>query len=329
MLYIIKKEYFLADYILDALAERDDIRIITHKRVHPRGSRKRMQSIRKYAATFIATSQRKWDTTFFESDYLHELSQIQSTDQVLFWGVENLKDLLLLQHYLAPATLSVFLWNPIRTISRNKFSPWEYAHYLHKNKRFHIYTFDAADAVNYRFSSVPQVYRRFPLEALPADKLAAVTPIDFFFVGRDKSRSSELVALVELLQSKSMSYYFHIVQDKHTVISPHLASCFKQTPLSYSDTLLYLAQSKCLIEFVQKGQQGLTIRALEALFYQKKLVTNNGAIRDSVFYHRDNIFIWGEDRVDDFERFMHAPYHEVENQYIQTYDIEYWIKRFL
>ena len=79
---------------------------------------------------------------------------------------------------------------------------------------------------------------------------------------------------------------------------------------------------------MQKGQKGLTIRAVEALFYRKKLITNNGAIRDNAFYHPDNVFVWGEDSPADFDAFLQSPYHEVDKQLIRTYDIEYWIKAF-
>ena len=47
-------------------------------------------------------------------------------------------------------------------------------------------------------------------------------------------------------------------------------------------------------EIVQPGQGGLTIRTLEALFYNKKLITNNESITEYDFYNADNIFIYKE-----------------------------------
>ena len=65
--------------------------------------------------------------------------------------------------------------------------------------------------------------------------------------------------------------------------------------LSYPDYLKKAASSSIILEIMRPGHAGLSLRPLEALFFRKKLITDNPAIRNSEVYHPDNIFILGED----------------------------------
>lgn len=49
--------------------------------------------------------------------------------------------------------------------------------------------------------------------------------------------------------------------------------------ISYQENLDNIRKSKCIVDVVQKGQIGLTLRPLESLFFKKKLLTNNKCIK--------------------------------------------------
>lgn len=68
---------------------------------------------------------------------------------------------------------------------------------------------------------------------------------------------------------------------------------------------------------------------MEALFYNKKLITNNTDIRRYDFYNPKNIFIFGEDSLEGIKEFVESPITEVPEQIRQRYDINTWIEHYL
>ena len=62
------------------------------------------------------------------------------------------------------------------------------------------------------------------------------------------------------------------------------AAWIKTKGLPYEEFLQHTIQSDIVGEVVQSRQVGITVRALEAMFYHKKLITNNAAIRNTPLY---------------------------------------------
>ena len=67
---------------------------------------------------------------------------------------------------------------------------------------------------------------------------------------------------------------------------------------------------------------------MEALFFEKKLITNNKDIKNYDFYNPSNIFILGENNIEDIKEFINKPYEKVEQKIIDYYDFEQWLSRF-
>ena len=74
--------------------------------------------------------------------------------------------------------------------------------------------------------------------------------------------------------------------------------------------------------------KGLTLRTLEALFFKKKLITNNRDIVNLQFYNANNIFVLGIDKLENLKIFMDKPYENIEQKVIDYYDFNEWLKRF-
>ena len=51
--------------------------------------------------------------------------------------------------------------------------------------------------------------------------------------------------------------------------------CFKTSRISYSTVLRKIASTRCILELCAEGQDGLTMRFYESVFYNKLLITNN------------------------------------------------------
>ncbi len=327
MLYIIKKDFFLADYILDSLVHHEDIKIIPYCRNKaPKGLLNKLLFLAKrHIRAFYINKKGLWTADFFSTTLLEELENVSSKDHILFWGVENLKEMLILQKEIKTNELYFFLWNPISTINRNQYSKHEYAQYIQKHK-LRVYTFDKNDAIHYKLKLVKQVYR-MPDEASSS---LDVGRKDIFFIGKDKKRTKALSELLAFLNKEGLSYYFHILTDKHTKINAKYADCFYQKGLSYMEVIEKIRGCRCIVEILQIGQSGMSIRALEALFFQKKLITNNQEIIKEPFYHPNNIYIIGKDeeRVN-LTDFINSPFTTIPNKVLYPYQIEYWIKQFM
>ena len=46
------------------------------------------------------------------------------------------------------------------------------------------------------------------------------------------------------------------------------------------------------------------------------------------FYRSENIFIYGEDKIENLANFIDTPYAEVEEEIVKYYDFDNWILRF-
>lgn len=135
-----------------------------------------------------------------------------------------------------------------------------------------IFTFDKTDAERYGYRS----YLQF------ASKLSQVSNIpityDFSFVGRDKGRSKILNNLKNQLESMGYRCNFDI-------------RSIDQPNISYIDYLKVSLSAKCMIEILQENQSGMTLRAIEAMLYGRKLLTNNANIEEEPLYDASEISV--------------------------------------
>lgn len=322
MLYIIKRDYFLTDYILDALRGRDDIKIIRFERLRPHGVKRLPHQAMRFVRAFVCNHKGLWTDRFFSSDFLEALKSIKADDTVLFWGCENLKELLTLNREIAATKKNVFLWNPVSTICRNAYSQWEYRHYLH-HSGMQVYSFDDADARRYSFNAINQVYR-MPKALIGDDG----KKFDVFYVGVDKHRTAALERLKAEFDAEGITYSINILKDKHTEPSKALMPCYVDRLIPYGETLKMIAGSRCILEILQKGQGGMTLRSMEALFMGKKLITNNHAITTTPIYNPANIYVLGADERS-LTAFLDTPAEPIASSIVNSYEITHWIKKFL
>ena len=101
----------------------------------------------------------------------------------------------------------------------------------------------------------------------------------------------------------------------------------RKDALVYKDYLEKVKSSKVLCEINQENQSGLTVRALEALFFKKKLITNNVSIKEYDFYHPANILVLNENTTEqELAHFLAVPFENVDEQIIRNYEVNSWVK---
>ena len=204
----------------------------------------------------------------------------------------------------------VWYWNPVdKTVDIDRIS----------ESNCELWSFDKADCDLYGLMYNTQYY----FDNIEID--TRIMKYDVIFVGRDKGRRKGLLEIQKILDGLGISNFFFIAPSSKIIINREK---FYSKSLSYTEYLHYISKSKVILDYVSEGQSGLTVRPLEALFLKKKLITNNFSIRNMNFYRSENIFIYGEDKIENLANFIDTPYAEVEEEIVKYYDFDNWILRF-
>lgn len=202
-----------------------------------------------------------------------------------------------------------------QVLMRNPLNPNAKSKYLIQSLQaldYTIWSFDPGDCARYGF----KFYRQF-IEKPPA--VPEPIPVyDFGFVGRNKGREAVLQTLEVKLKAQGYSVLFAIRSDQMKGVKANL---------SYSAYLHTYLSTRCMLDITQTGQTGLTLRPLEAMVYQRKLLTNNPLIRQEAFYHPANILVFDEhlDLVE-LNDFMQQPFHPISAEIQALYSLTHLIK---
>lgn len=210
-----------------------------------------------------------------------------------------------------------YFWNPTSSMQNQKVCPsikrsnnkvQAMVEYI-KSKGFKMATFDEQDSIEYGMNYVSQFYRK------PEGMINVSIKQDFFFCGREKGRKE----MIEYYRKRLSAYGncdFYIVDNRQ-----------RKDALVYKDYLEKVKSSQVLCEINQENQSGLTVRALEALFFKKKLITNNVSIKEYNFYHPANILVLNEDTTEqELDCFLAIPFEKVSEQIVRDYEVNSWVK---
>ncbi|WP_156374606.1 hypothetical protein [Pseudorhodoferax sp. Leaf274] len=250
------------------------------------------------------------------------LGTIASTDVVLFFAMENLHNIASIAKYVSARRLHVFLWNPVARIKQSLAHSRRQVAQL-KAIADDIHTFDQDDAMAYGLHIAPQPYRHVPALA-GAD--AGIRPA-FYFSGVDKGRLGLLLELKAAIEQLGLDHHFHVVADRGKAYAPPLRAHLQDHWIPYARNLRASQRAACLVEIIQHHQSGPTLRSMEALFLQKKIVTNRASARDDRFFDPDRVLVI--DRVDAAEigAFMRRPFKPVEPGLLAPHEIHAWIRQ--
>ena len=172
-----------------------------------------------------------------------------------------------------------------------------------------LWSFDKKDCEKYGMQYNPQFYIK-NLNYVEKDKT-----IDAFFIGQDKGRKELLDEMKSTLEDHGLKCEFDIVG-------------VNSGPLSYSRVLDKISHSRAIVDCQGQWQNGITLRPMEALFYEKKLITNSKEINKADYYCKENIFIWGRDDISKLSSFMSYPIVRISDDIKCKYGISGWISNF-
>ena len=195
-------------------------------------------------------------------------------------------------------------------------------------RRCENWTFDAVDAKKFGWKLNEQFY--FAPETLPvrenADGKAGLTA---FSACVDKGRYPMMKEMREALRRQGVAADFCLVSEPLRRYAAEDAAWIKTKGLPYEEFLRHTIQSDIVVEVVQSRQVGITVRALEAMFYHKKLITNNAAIRNTPLYHPCNVLIWEPGVQEKLPAFLQAAYQPLPEAVEKRYTFAAWLDNFL
>jgi hypothetical protein len=143
-----------------------------------------------------------------------------------------------------------------------------------------VFTVFADDANSYGWHAYNHLYTKIQEEE-PADECGY--DADVFFAGRAKNRLQNILNTYDFLVSHDIKCDFHIIEvDKKEMRYEDNIQYNKWLP--YKEVLRRMRRSKCVLEILQKPREGPTLRMVEAIVYNKKIITNDTGALANPFY---------------------------------------------
>ncbi|EOS7882431.1 oligosaccharide biosynthesis protein Alg14, partial [Enterococcus hirae] len=143
---------------------------------------------------------------------------------------------------------------------------------------------------------------------------------DLFFGATDNGRKELAESYRKEFEQRGLTTNYYILPSRGNEQANYL---------SYADYLALTAQSQGILELMRAGQKGVTLRTFESSFFEKKLVTDNEAIKSYYFYNPQNIFLLQERNLDELPEFLHSPFQPVDPNILNFFDVNNWAQRFL
>lgn len=173
-----------------------------------------------------------------------------------------------------------------------------------------VYTFDKQNAVQNGFEHLFTMYSKLDVAITKCNYSAT-------FIGSDKGRFPIIAGVFDKLADfqdvnkiSEESLYFSVYNSDDENVYKYKNRIYFNQSLDYKKVIEVVNKSNCIIDIVFGEQTGLSLRAYEAIVYNKKLLTNNPAILDFPFYNSeymqyfdniddiDEVFVFSKKKVD-------------------------------
>lgn len=245
---------------------------------------------------------------YIKSESLKQISLIEENTRVIIIDNRHIVDLRIIDKIL-PSSVerNLFYWTPICQLF-HRYTPEKRSKYMKAiSKMYRISSFNADDANIYPEITVKPPFFRFPNESESASDIKQ----GLYFIGYEKNRLNVLLKYKASFEKLGLQCSFLIFKRKAKGIS-------------YLENIRNVSRCSCVVD-ITAGQAGISLRPLEALFFDKKLITNNKSIKEYSFYHPSNIFVLEEDNLNDLPAFVNAPVSVISKNIKEAFDINTWI----
>lgn len=195
-----------------------------------------------------------------------------------------------------------------------------------------IYSFDRIDCIaNKEMRFLPLFYREKTMEENIIEK-----DIDISFIGgyhEDSDRLRILNKIEKKCEKIGLKSYIYIVMSRLRYIKKILSKQelnkkiigFKK--MEYKQYINIMNRSKVIVDIEHQKQNGLTMRTIEMVANNKKIITTNKDIINYDFYNSKNIYIIERENININKDFINEESQKIDNNIIENYNLKNWIKK--
>lgn len=112
---------------------------------------------------------------------------------------------------------------------------------------------------------------------------------DIFFAGKAKDRLPLLMDVYHRLTNAGLKCNYYLTEVPIEQQIPYEGIEYSKKKISYKEMVERTIAAKCVLEINQQDAAGYTSRFLEAVMYNRKLITNNFSVKKSKFYNEQYI----------------------------------------
>ncbi|WP_370897561.1 glycosyltransferase family protein [Chryseobacterium gossypii] len=195
-----------------------------------------------------------------------------------------------------------------------------------------IFSFDIADVQKYGFEKLTNyIY----LPYLPCN--AQNPEMDLFYItSYDNKRISFIKLLAKRLTELDLKFQIMVIGKKgwkHQLrnlfikVPESLSVIFSIKKVFHEKLPGYYRNSKALLDLTRENQYGLSFRVFEAMALEKKIITDNDAIKSYDFYNPNNILVLNSSCSNLEKDFFDRPYEKIPEDIYYKYTLDNWVNK--
>lgn len=242
----------------------------------------------------------------------------------------SLENVIFLKTVFPKARLIFYAWDSINN----------YPHVIDYLPLFDdCFTFDDRDIIQYPFFSHLPLFYSKDFENRVA-KTALVGKPKIVFAGTVHSDRYKLLGEIykkyKLVFDFEFFLYFpsgilllKFIKDNFLKIIKYKVFGFSLRSKEKKEIAEFFLNSTAILDIQHPKQHGLTMRTIEILPLQRKIITTNPEIQRYDFFLPENIMIIDRERPMLTEEFLMTPYQAVNPDVLQQYSVEGWVKKLL
>ena len=250
--------------------------------------------------------------------YGHWTEKVTEADVILISDGIRGRDIIKYIHRKNPAA-RIIVYYSNSNIGHGRNDPSKY-----KDLPCELVTFDKKNADDYQITFKHYFYPYMEHRVYTSDSYCTQ---DIFFIGADKGRLNELLKWKNIFEHQGLTCKFMILKTKHKFYIRYRNEVMDR-PVPYTEVVKEIQHSRAILDFTQAHQYGITYRPMEAMCFQKKLITNFDRITEYNFYNSDNIFRLSHDSIHDLKNFLDTPYVPIDDAIREEYVAATWLNSF-
>ena len=201
----------------------------------------------------------------------------------------------------------------------------------HKQQGFDIFSFDRKDCSKYSFTYLPLFYIYEQTKVISNNVI-----YDLSFVGvYSDARLDIFSKLLTQLKMKNIKYKVMFKISPMLFLYKYCSnptfrnidfSYFTFFSIKYNDVLVLMNQSKAILDICHASQSGLTMRSIESIGLNKKLITNNAIITQEPFFTESMVYVFQDNTINDLS-FINTKSCSYYNK--NDYSLTNWLDKML